>query len=210
MPTALRQRIVARGHQFVSRADGGSVAELSTRRAEVATSREQNRSRRGVFNRESAGWFAAAAAVVAAIFIARPMATLEPVTQSYAQAREELVARPDTLTIAWQPPTEAGYENVTGDVVWNNETQSGYMRLVGLPANDASVAQYQLWIVDPERDERPVDGGVFDVGPGGEVIVPIDAKLDIIEPAAFAITLEKPGGVVVSAGPLLVVAAAKT
>jgi hypothetical protein len=32
----------------------------------------------------------------------------------------------------------------------------------------------------------------------GETIVPIQAKLKVLKPAAFAITIEKPGGVVVS------------
>jgi len=88
-----------------------------------------------------------------------------------------------------------------------DEQQAGYMRLSGLVANEPGTAQYQLWIVDPDRDARPVDGGVFDVpADDEEVIIPIDSKLRINGPAAFAITLEKPGGVVVSAGPLLVVA----
>ena len=61
----------------------------------------------------------------------------------------------------------------------------------------------------PDRDARPVDGGVFDVPAGAaEVIVTIDAKLAIARPTAFAVTLEKPGGVVVSDGPLLIVAPA--
>ena len=78
-----------------------------------------------------------------------------------------------------------------------------------MPANDPGQSQYQLWIVDPDRSAQPVDGGVFDIPSGTkEVIIPIDAKLDVSKPQAFAITLEKPGGVVVSAGPLLVVAAA--
>jgi len=81
------------------------------------------------------------------------------------------------------------------------------MRLSGLPANRSAAEQYQLWIVDPSRDERPIDGGVFDIPAGvDEVIVPIDAKLRAADPKAFAITLEQPGGVVVSDGPLLVVA----
>ena len=83
------------------------------------------------------------------------------------------------------------------------------MRLVGMPVNDPKVRQYQLWIVDPDRDARPVDGGVFDVTDAGEVIIPIDAKLAVSDPAAFAITVEKPGGVVKSAGPLQVVAPAQ-
>ena len=83
------------------------------------------------------------------------------------------------------------------------------MRLTGMPANDPKTAQYQLWIIDPERGEQPVDGGVFDIRPGqSEVIIPIDSKLKVSKPAVFAITLEQPGGVVVSKGPLLVVAPA--
>jgi anti-sigma-K factor RskA len=71
------------------------------------------------------------------------------------------------------------------------------MTLGHLPANDPAVSQYQLWIVDPARDEIPVDGGVFDVpAAGGPVVIPIHAKLRVTKPAAFVITLEKPGGVV--------------
>ena len=92
-------------------------------------------------------------------------------------------------------------------MVWSDSAQQGFMRLVGLPANQPDVAQYQLWIIDPDRDSQPVDGGVFDVSSEGEVLVPIDAKLAVRNPRAFALTLEQPGGVVVSDGPLLVVAA---
>ena len=92
-------------------------------------------------------------------------------------------------------------------MVWSNERQAGFMRLSGMPPNRSSAEQYQLWIVDPSRDEHPIDGGVFDIPAGvEEVIVPIDAKLRAEDPRAFAITLEQRGGVVVSDGPLLVVA----
>ena len=68
-----------------------------------------------------------------------------------------------------------------------------------LPVNDPSRRQYQLWIFDKSRSaEKPVDGGVFDVSSTGELIVPIDAKLAVTEAFLFAITAEKPGGVVVS------------
>lgn len=89
------------------------------------------------------------------------------------------------------------YAAASGEVVWSDSRQEGYMTLVDLPANDPARRQYQLWIVDPARDEFPVDGGVFDVpAGGGPVIVPIDAKLAVKNPAAFVITLEQPGGVV--------------
>ena len=56
-----------------------------------------------------------------------------------------------------------------------------------------------------------IKGGVFDMPAGdGEAIVPIDAKIRVDEPVLFAITVERPGGVVVSDGPLEVVAAPKS
>jgi hypothetical protein len=63
------------------------------------------------------------------------------------------------------------------------------------------VAQYQLWIFDAERNEAyPVDGGVFDVldGATDDVVVRIDPRLPVRRATAFAITVEQPGGVVVS------------
>jgi hypothetical protein len=100
----------------------------------------------------------------------------------------------------WAPAGDPAGREVTGDVVWDARTQTGYMRFVGLRRNDPSNEQYQLWIFDGRRDERyPVDGGVFDVGgEGDEVIVPIRANLPVGSPLAFAVTIERPGGVVVS------------
>ena len=47
------------------------------------------------------------------------------------------------------------------------------MTIRSLPINDATKVQYQLWIIDPSRDEKPVDGGVFDIASVGESIVAI-------------------------------------
>lgn len=85
-----------------------------------------------------------------------------------------------------------------GTVAWDSKSQTGFMSFEGLPKNDAAVQQYQLWIIDPKRDDKPIDGGVFDIVDSGRSLVPIRAKLAVIEPAGFAITVEKPGGVVVS------------
>ena len=69
----------------------------------------------------------------------------------------------------------------------------------GLPVNNPAEFQYQLWIFDRRQDERyPIDGGVFDVQADGSVVVPVAAKLRVNEPYLFAVTIEKPGGVVVS------------
>jgi len=61
-----------------------------------------------------------------------------------------------------------------------------------------SKEQYQLWIVDPKRDSKPVDGGIFDIKNDGEVLIAIKPKLSISNPTLFAVTIEKPGGVVVA------------
>lgn len=158
------------------------------------------------------GWYAAAASFALALVFGWQLLQLPEPEQSSPDAasqRQALLAQDSTMVIPWQPPEDQRFAGVSGDVVWNNATQSGYMRLVNMPVNDPDASQYQLWIVDPKRDEHPVDGGVFNVNASGEVIVPINSKLPIIQPAAFAITEEQPGGVVVSAGPLLVVAAAE-
>ena len=74
------------------------------------------------------------------------------------------------------------------------------MTFKGLPENNPTVEQYQLWIFDKDRDEKyPVDGRVFDIpNADSETIVAIDSKIKIAEATLFAITIERPGGVVVS------------
>jgi len=105
-------------------------------------------------------------------------------------------------------PTAKG---ATGDVVWSASQQKGYMRFVGLMPNDPAKFQYQLWIFDKTRDQAfPVDGGVFDVSSTGEVVVAISPKLHVNDLALFAVTVEKPGGVVVSKRERIVVTAART
>jgi hypothetical protein len=111
-----------------------------------------------------------------------------------------LQARPETLVLPWSATDDPAAGGAEGAVLWNPAEQAGLMRFRGLEANDPTVAQYQLWIFDAERDDRfPVDGGVFDVPAGAEeVLVPIRARLPVGEAVLFAITVEPPGGVVVS------------
>jgi Anti-sigma-K factor rskA len=129
---------------------------------------------------------------------------------SPAIARAHLLASAvDVQTLPWNVTSDPTGRGVTGDVVWSPSLQEGYLRFAGLPANDPSTHQYQLWIFDKRRDDRfPVDGGVFDIAPTGEIIVKISPKLFIAEPVLFAITLERPGGVVVSKRERIVVTAA--
>lgn len=144
-------------------------------------------------------WLAAAAAAVLAIagWWPRTQPT-EPTPVVVAPKAAEL--RANLLASGAQRVEAQGTDlakGAGGDVVWDNQAQAGWMRLVDLPVNDPSVQQYQLWIFD-ETQEHPIDGGVFNVSAAGELLVPIDAKLKVGKPTLFAITVEKPGGVVVS------------
>ena len=136
--------------------------------------------------------------------VATQLAALTP-----GELRDKLLAAEGTARAEWTPTKDPLGKSATGEVVWNKDQQKGAMRFRGLAKNDPSRAQYQLWIFDKTRDEKyPVDGGVFDVDSDtGDVVVPIRATLPVSAPVLFAVTLERPGGVVVSKRDRIVVTA---
>ncbi len=152
-----------------------------------------------------AAWLAAAACLALAVVgwwprLAPAPSAGEPPVAS-APAPESPAEPPaDRLIVPWQPTEDPAAVAAGGEVVWSGSRQGGVMRIRGLAANNPAVEQYQLWIFDATRDERyPVDGGVFDVPAGAdEIEIPIDAKVAVREPKLFAVTVERPGGVVVS------------
>jgi hypothetical protein len=156
------------------------------------------------FQAPNIGWGIAAvfAALLVISFIAKGPRTDSPPAASVEltpqEARDQLLSKAGDLVETEFGGTDS-YNRMSGKVVWSDDLQEGYMTLTDLPANDPSKNQYQLWIVDPARDEKPVDGGVFDI-PDGEstAVVPIRNPLLVNKPQAFVITLEQPGGVVVS------------
>jgi hypothetical protein len=104
------------------------------------------------------------------------------------------------LQRSFLPGSDPTGQAVRGDVVWDANSQTGYMRFHGLRRNDPNVEQYQLWIFDARRDERfPVDGGVFNVrNASGDEVIRFDARLNVEVPLMFVVTVERRGGVVVS------------
>ena len=224
LPAALSARLEQQAAQhFAAASNVADLTEARTAAAEKA--RLHQTSAPGRANRFGGyGWLAAAACLVLAIFGWQrsptplpPVAEVPPAPVSVppvpvtvpparpapptaAEERAALLAKTDSLKIplgATKDPAAAG---VTGDVVWDPVTQRGFLHFAGLAPNDPAMHQYQIWIFDAGRDKRyPVDGGVFDVpANAGEVVIPIRASLMVRKPAAFAVTLEKPGGVVVS------------
>lgn len=86
--------------------------------------------------------------------------------------------------------------------VWNPLKQEGTLNVEKLPAL-ALGQDYQLWIVDPQYP-NPVNGGVFTVDPStGEQRVSFKANRPVRSIAAFAVTLERKGGVPKAEGPFV-------
>ncbi len=162
------------------RADVTPVIDLASRRATGMPS--------------WSGWAAAAAIALWAMVGRNP--TTEGPNASVVRAR--LV--PTAGELAWSPGPDAVADGAQGDVVWSDSAQAGVMRFQHLAANDPSKEQYQLWIFDAAGDERyPVDGGVFNVATGGaETLVAINPAIRVTKATLFVVTVEKPGGVVVS------------
>lgn len=148
-----------------------------------------------------APWVVAAACMVITVLtlFSSRQNELGNVVRDAAQQRAELISTArDLVQVNWNdgPTPISGAE---GDVVWSPSLQQGFMRFRGLTMNVPTVQQYQLWIFDKNQsDKTPVDGGVFDITSDQEIIIPIQAKLRVQEAYLFAVTIEKPGGVVVS------------
>ena len=139
------------------------------------------------------GW--GIAACLAVLLLLGPS---EPKVATVAEKFEVLKESSGSMRLEFAPASDP-YAKVEGEVIWNDERQEGYMSLINLAANNPKENQYQLWIVDPERDELPVDGGVFDIPEGvDKALIPIKNALEVDKPTLFVITLEQPGGVVKS------------
>lgn len=184
LPAHLRQAVLKRAPQARS-----TVAEVSPPQPNIVPPRSQERIR-------FVPWLVAAASLLVALFVSLPRS---PRPVDVASLRAELVrTAPDLVQVDWAPGTTP-IEGASGDVVWSAERQAGFMRFRGMSVNAPTKEQYQLWIFDKNQsDKTPIDGGVFDIGSDGDVIVPITPKLRVRQAYLFAITVEKPGGVVVS------------
>lgn len=163
------------------------------------------------------GWLAAAAALVlllqgrvgtsASVPATSAVASVAPGTRAGSAPSPVVLFRDSLLLsdsaivrVAWKATADSAALGAGGDIVWSPTRQAGVMRITGLASNDRRRAQYQLWIFDKARDQRyPVDGGVFDIAPGAtESFVRIDPRVPVGQAVMFAITVEPPGGVVVS------------
>ena len=86
-------------------------------------------------------------------------------------------------------------------VIWDSRKQEGVLKVVGAPVT-AKDRDYQLWIVDP-RYKQPVDAGVFGVQEDGTTKITFHPKSKVESVQAFAVSLERKGGVPKAEGPMV-------
>ena len=135
---------------------------------------------------------------ISSMWTASPNMSEPTVAQQLENFRDSGIT--DLQKVSWQQKDDTGGENVTGEVVWSDSQNEGYMVFDGLKTNDPGDV-YQLWIFDadrPETDIEPVNGGVFKIASDGKAIVPIDFTIKTSRVKLFALTVEKDPGVAVS------------
>jgi hypothetical protein len=214
LPALLRERVLLAAREAgllgtAGESKQGADTETTTGATDVVSLESR---RRPAATSTWVPWLAAAAATLAAIVGWWPRAVPTHAPEAIAEAPVEadspagesplaaVESSTDRLVRPWSATEDPTATAARGEVIWSTDRQDGFMRISGLAPNDPSVEQYQLWIFDRTQDERyPIDGGVFDIPAGGaEALVPIHAKIAVEEPYLFAVTVEKPGGVVVS------------
>lgn len=221
LPAHLSVKVLAESERYFAKSESEhKVLDFKSSRA--AGKFAENRSGAGAARPAKvsfwnwAGWAVAAAACVVLavnvwttrngstsgnnVAVNPPAQTTPAPLPSLAEQRAQFLATaPDAVQTTWTDYNPKQPRGVVGDVVWSNALQKGFLRFRNIPANDKARETYQLWIFDAAQSAKtPIDGGVFDVDANGDVIVPIDAKIKVQKPTMFAVTAEKPGGVVVS------------
>lgn len=223
LPAAVAQRLHREGRRFAAGLPRSNVSSFRPRAGEGSGDDPASRVRAAARARGRwIPWLVAAVFFMAACTgwwrvlvlsqrggLSFPVAGPPAAAPAPTIARAALLAgRQPAATLPFKGTADPAAQGVTGDVVWSPAHQEGYLRFQNLPANDPKVQQYQLWIFDATRDDRfPIDGGVFDVPASGEVVVKVAPKLAVGQATLFAVTIEKPGGVVVSSRDRIVLVA---
>ncbi len=108
-----------------------------------------------------------------------------------------IAAAPDAFSADWSDWDNPEIKGVQGRVMWSETLQRGVMTFKGLPRNDATKTQYQLWIIDERGLAQRINGAIFD-STGEETSVEVRPSIAVRNAAAFALTIEGPGGTWVS------------
>jgi anti-sigma-K factor RskA len=110
----------------------------------------------------------------------------------------DVLAQLKIATLTSQQPASP---SATAVILWDASKQRGVLKVSGVPANRTGTS-YQLWVVDPKYKD-PVNGGVFAVDATGTTKISFQPDAPINSVKAFAVSLERAGGVPKAQGPMV-------
>ncbi len=137
--------------------------------------------------------------------LSRQLAALKVTTDGQLQQIAELqkqgsLALMKITTLSAQIDT---YQKAGVVVVWDDQKQQGVIKMVNLPKPGAG-KDYQLWIIDP-RYQNPVNAGVLPIADETGTLDAFKPDQPVTSATAFAISVEKTGGVPKAEGPIVFV-----
>jgi anti-sigma-K factor RskA len=177
-PASLKQRIM------------GEIA-METRRVVPMPTRQ----------RASFGWVPWAIAAALAVFCGLLALDRVRLERQLADIRAaDPLMQTTFYTLAPSAPAPAGAK---ATVAWQPGRQSGVIRISNLPAPEPG-KDYQLWAVDAEHKD-PISAGVVRVDKNGVAQIRFKPVEKAEHVKAFAISLEREGGVPKTEGPILLV-----
>ncbi|MFN2476215.1 MAG: anti-sigma factor domain-containing protein [Chthoniobacterales bacterium] len=142
-------------------------------------------------------WAIAAALAIFCGVLALDRAKLE---QRLTAERAERTVEPVLIALA---PSADGPAKAEAVVAWEPDRQTGVIKIRNLPAANAG-KDYQLWAVDAGHTD-PVNAGIIRIGADGVAQVRFKPDQPAREVKAFALSLERVGGVPKKEGPILLV-----
>jgi len=154
--------------------------------------------------RTSANWLPWAIAAVVLIFCGILAVDRFRLQRHLAAARETDSLSQITFVTLASPSGEHPDAKVT--VAWQSNRQSGVITIVNLPPPGAG-RDYQLWAVDAVHKD-PVNAGIIHVDANGVARVRFKPDQSVAQIKAFAISLEREGGVPKREGPIVMIGTA--
>lgn len=100
-------------------------------------------------------------------------------------------------------PANGAPAEARATVAWEPDRQTGVIRITGLPAAGQG-KDYQLWAVDADHKD-PVSAGLVHVDANGVARVRFKPEMEARHVKAFALSLEREGGVPKAEGPILLI-----
>ena len=118
-----------------------------------------------------------------------------------ARAREiDPLLQASLVTLA---PANGAPAEAKATVAWEPDRQTGVIKITGLPAAGRG-RDYQLWAVDADHKD-PVSAGIVHIDANGVAQMRFKPIAEARHVKAFALSLEREGGVPKAEGPILLV-----